>query len=229
MVRLKEVEMGTTRTEQVARILLDAKAVDINDKELFVYTSGIKSPIYCDLRVLMNHPELRRKIVDFLIDAVDEACGIGRVDVIAGVATSGVPWAAWMADKLGKRMAYVRELPRQHGKKRQVEGRVSPGEVAVVIEDHISTGGSLMAVVDALRRQCEAVVDHCFSTFTYKLPQATERFRQGNLESTSLCDIETLLDVATSTNTITQGASGAVVGWLSQQAGEAVRVYPVHP
>ena len=228
MVRLKEVEMGTATAIRVAKILLDVKAVGINDIEPFTYTSGIKSPIYCDLRVLVDYPKERAEIEDLLIDRMQETCDLKEVDLIVGVALSGIPWAYGMAGKLDMRMAYVRELPKEHGKKRQVEGRVVPGDVAVVIEDHISTGGSLVAVVDALR-DCGAKVHHSLSIFTYKLPQATEIFRQGNLKSTSLCDIKTLLDVATSTNTITQGASGVVVGWLNEQAGEAVRVYPMHP
>ena len=223
--------MGTSVESEVARILLTVKAVEVNTKTLFVYTSGIQSPIYCDLRVLMGYPRERARIVDLMIEKIGETCGFEGVDVIAGVATSGIPWATLIAEKLGKRLAYVREEQKQHGKRRQVEGRVSPGDVTVVIEDHISTGGSaIAAVVEALREpEHDADVSYCFSILTYDLPQADKSFRRANLESIPLCKIGTLLETATSGGAISSEEAGAVVSWLRQQPAEATRVYPMHP
>ena len=200
--------------EEVAEILLRS-AVAINSKELFTYTSGIRSPIYCDLRVLIDSPEQRSRIVDLLCESISRECDVSEVDVVAGVATSGVPWAAWVAERLDKRMAYVRESRKEHGKGKRVEGRVSGGDVVIVIEDHISTGGSAIAAVETLKEDSGAEVNNCFSIFTYDLPQAKHAFRQSNVKPVSLCTVETLLQLGTRRGKLSQDDAKAVGGWLA--------------
>ncbi len=200
--------------EEVAEILLQS-AVAINSKELFTYTSGIRSPIYCDLRVLIDSPEQRSRIVDLLCEEIAKNCNTEEFDVVAGVATSGVPWAAWLAEQLDKRMAYVRESRKEHGKGQKVEGRVSAGDVAVVIEDHISTGGSAIAAAKTLKEDPRAEVNRCFSIFTYDLPQAKQAFRQNNIEPVSLCTVETLLRLGTQRGKLSQDDAKAVREWLA--------------
>jgi orotate phosphoribosyltransferase len=198
--------------EEVAEILLQA-AVAINSKELFTYTSGIRSPIYCDLRVLIDSPEQRSRIVDLLCESISRECDVSEVDVVAGVATSGVPWAAWVAERLDKRMAYVRESRKEHGKGQKVEGRVSARDVAIVIEDHISTGGSAIEAAKTLKEDLRAKVDHCFSIFTYDLPQAKQAFRENSVEPFSLCTVETLLQLGTRKGKLSQDDAKAVRDW----------------
>ncbi|MDA8218577.1 MAG: orotate phosphoribosyltransferase [Dehalococcoidales bacterium] len=138
------------RAHEAAAILLRVGAVNINAEEWFTYTSGIKSPIYTDNRLLISFPEERQRIVTLLAAAADEAVGLDNVDVVAGTATAGIPFAAWLADRLQRPMVYVRGSAKAHGLARQIEGRTAPGERVVVVEDLVTTGGSSLATVDAL-------------------------------------------------------------------------------
>lgn len=201
---------------EVAGILLAEGAVSINAAHPFVYASGIVSPIYCDLRLLMGRPQRRERIVELLSARVLGACDVAALDVIAGVVTAGVPWAAWLASRLNRPMAYVREATKGHGKRQQVEGGVTPGQVAIVVEDLTSTGGSALTAVEALRG-IGARVGHCFSIFTYELPQARDGFRGARVELVCLCGISTLLEVATSSGQITGEEAHAVREWLSEK------------
>lgn len=214
MASFERLQRKGGEVREVARILLAEGAVSINAAHPFVYASGIVSPIYCDLRLLMGRPQQRERIVELLAARVLGACDVAALDVIAGVVTAGVPWAAWLANRLSKPMAYVREAPKGHGKGQQVEGGVTPGQVAVVIEDLTSTGGSALNAVEALRG-IGAWVDHCFSIFTYELPQARDGFRGAGVELAYLCGISTLLEVATSSGQITGEEAHAVQAWLS--------------
>lgn len=202
--------------EEVADILLDEGAVLINSDEPFVYASGMLSPIYCDLRLLMRSPVSRRRIVELLGKRISESCG-DAVDVVAGVATAGISWASWLADLLGKPMAYVREAPKGHGRQQQVEGGVESGQSAIVVEDLTSKGGSALVAVEGLR-QVGAKVDYCVSIFTYELPESRKGFQAAAVELISLCGVSTLLDVATDGDRITREAEQAVRDWLAAQA-----------
>src|SRR5699024_5146809 len=125
---------------EIARDLLEIKAVQIKTEGYFTWTSGIESPIYCDNRLTMSYPSIRKKITAAFVEKLEQF-NI-KPDVIAGCATAGIPHAAWLADALDLPMVYVRSKPKGHGKGNQIEGKVERGQKAVVIEDLISTGGS---------------------------------------------------------------------------------------
>ncbi|MFC1935951.1 orotate phosphoribosyltransferase [Chloroflexota bacterium] len=176
----------------------------------------------------MGSLQQRGRIVELLVARITGARYVATLDVIAGVATAGVPWAAWVADRLGKPMAYVREAVKGHGKRKQVEGGVAPGQMAIVVEDLTSTGGSTLNAAQALR-QLGARADHCFSIFTYDLPQVRDAFYRAGVELVSLCGISTLLEVATTSGQITGEEAFAVREWLEKGAMAASQVDKANP
>ena len=129
--------------KEIAELLLDIGAVILRPDEPFTSASGIQSPIYCDNRLLLGYPEARKTVRDSFLNLIQTH--IPRIEVIAGVATAGIPHAAWIAESLNKPMVYIRQAQKEHGKKNQVEGPLKKGQKTVVIEDLISTGGSSAA------------------------------------------------------------------------------------
>ncbi len=212
MTSSKQMQQTTSAAREVAGILLAQGAVSINAVNPFVYASGAIGPIYCDLRLLMAYPKMRERITELLVTRIRETCPVEALDVVAGVATAGIPWAAWVADKLNKPMAYVRDAPKGHGKGQQVEGGVAPGQVSIVIEDLTNQGGSALTAVAALR-EVGAAVDYCFSILAYEFPQTAEAFRAAGAELSSLCGLSTLLEVATASGQIDSEAEQAVQAW----------------
>ena len=151
MTTSQRLPKETEQEREIATILLDDNAVSINTENPYVFSSGIVSPIYCDLRLLMGAPEHRERIVEILAERMWGRYPDDNLDVVAGVATAGIPWAAWIAARLGKPLAYVRDAAKGHGKGQQVEGGVSSGQTAVILEDLTSSGGSALNSVEALR------------------------------------------------------------------------------
>lgn len=185
--------------EDIAGILLKVNAVSLNPKNPYTWASGIRSPIYCDNRLLLSHPKEWEKIIDSFVETIKKYSI--QFDVIAGVATSGIPHAAYIAAKLKKPMVYVRTEEKKHGKKRQIEGKLEKGQKAVVIEDLISTGGSSIAVVDALKKE-GVEVTACIAIFTYGFEKAGKNFA-GKCPLYTLTDFSTLLKAAEKEGKIT--------------------------
>lgn len=162
--------------EKVFNILLQAKAIEIKkDDSYFEWTSGIQSPIYCDNRLLLSYPELRDEIVNLFIELI-ETENI-QFDCIAGVATAGIPWASFLAQKLGTPMVFVRSKAKEHGKKSQIEGVLKPSQKVLVVEDLISTAKSSAVVVKALK-ESGAFVEDLISVFSYKLDIAHDNLNE---------------------------------------------------
>lgn len=177
----------------IAKHLLEIKAVYLQPNEPFTWSSGIKSPIYCDNRLTLSFPEIRTKIAEGLANLIKE--NYPEVDVIAGTATAGIPHAAWVSDRLNLPMCYVRSKAKGHGKGNQIEGQILENQKVVVVEDLISTGGSAITAVEALRASgCEVL--GIVSIFTYGLAVGEEKLIEANVDSKSLCDYDTLIEVA---------------------------------
>ena len=157
--------------------LLEAGAVRLSPRSPFTWASGLKSPIYCDNRQLLGFPALRGQIRAALAEAAAKAAP----SLIAGTSTAGIAWAALVAEELGLPMAYVRPEPKKHGMGRQVEGPHADGHRVVLIEDLISTGGSSIKCVEALRRE-DAQVLQVLALFSYDLPQAEAAFRAAQVD-----------------------------------------------
>jgi orotate phosphoribosyltransferase len=156
--------------------LLGAGAVKLAPRSPFTWASGLKSPIYCDNRQLLGFPELRSGIKA----ALAERAALPGPTLIAGTSTAGIPWAAMVADLLGLPMAYVRPEPKQHGMGRQVEGPGGAGHRVVLIEDLISTGGSSIRCVEALRQEGAEVLE-VLALFSYGLPRAEAAFQAAGV------------------------------------------------
>lgn len=179
--------------KEIAKSLLDVKAVFLRPNEPFTWASGIKSPIYCDNRLVLSFPEKRDLVKNGLVDLIKEA--YPEVEVIMGTATAGIPMAALTADVMGIPMGYVRSSNKTHGKENKIEGRVLPGQKVVVVEDLISTGGSCIGVVEALRA-AGAVVLGVAAIFSYQLQDAAENFGSINCPFVTLSNYDALIDAA---------------------------------
>jgi orotate phosphoribosyltransferase len=186
---------------QTAEYLLGIKAVKLSPQNLFTWASGIKSPIYCDNRVTLSFPALRTYIKENFVNAINDK--FQKPDLIAGVATGGIPQGALVAEDLGLPFAYVRSGKKDHGLTNLIEGRVEPGQKVVVVEDLISTGNSSLEAVRALR-EAECIVVGMVAIFTYNLPIAINRFKEADCELVTLTDYDILIEKALKTGSISE-------------------------
>lgn len=191
--------LDTSFARELAAHLLEINAVVLKPNDPFTWSSGWNSPIYCDNRLTLRYPEIRNKIENEFTRIIQEK--FSDIDVVTGTATAGIPHAAWVAANLNKPMAYVRAKAKAHGMGNQIEGGVKKGEHTIVIEDLVSTGGSAISVVEALKF-VGANVDAVLSIFTYDFEKATDRFKEANVPLYSLTDYKTLVNVAVEKGTI---------------------------
>ena len=196
------------KKEQTAKILFDLKAVKINVKEPFTFSSGIKSPIYCDNRVILGYPEAREQIEQGFLDIIDTE----NTDVIAGVATAGISWAAFIAEKLGKPMAYVRSKPKGHGVGRQIEGAETAGKRVAVIEDLISTGGSSINAAEVLRNSGAESVE-VKAIFSYNFKSAFENFEKINCKWDIISDFDILIELLKNEKYLNETEAKTALEW----------------
>ena len=182
-----------TLAKDIARDLLDIKAVYLKPEEPFTWASGIKSPIYTDNRITLSYPETRTLIENGFVETIKEA--FPEVEVIAGTATAGIPHGAIIADKMNLPFAYIRSKPKDHGAGNQIEGRVTKGQKMVIIQDLISTGGSVLDAVAAAQREGVDVLG-VVAIFTYELPKATANFEKAGVKLMTLSNYSELIKVA---------------------------------
>lgn len=182
-----------SKASEIASLLLKIKAVFLSPDKPFTWASGIKSPIYCDNRLILTAPEVRNVVEQAIADTVREK--YPEAEVLMGTSTAGIAHAAIAAHILGMPMGYVRGSAKDHGRNNRIEGRLEPGQKVVVIEDLISTGGSCIDVVAALR-EAGADVLGVVSIFTYGMQKGIDRLKAANVENTSLSNFDTLVSVA---------------------------------
>ena len=182
-----------TLAKEIARDLLKIKAVYLKPEEPFTWASGIKSPIYTDNRVTLAYPETRTLIEDGFVEKI--RAEFSDVEVIAGTATAGIPHGAIIADKMNLPFAYIRSKPKDHGAGNQIEGRVAPGQKMVVIEDLISTGGSVLDAIAAAKREGADVIGAA-AIFTYELPKAEKNFNDAGVKLVTLSNYTELIHLA---------------------------------
>lgn len=175
---------------QIINQIIQEKIITISPDQPFTYASGMLSPIYTDLRLTVSYPELREIIASDLANLI--AKEFPNATIIGGVATAGIPHAAWVADKLHLPMIYVRPKPKDHGKGRQIEGRFSKNDQIVLIDDLITTGGSVLNAVKATEKDGGQVIG-VSSIFTYYLPDAKENFAKANVKYAPLLSYPELL------------------------------------
>ena len=188
--------------ETVAKALLGIKAVFLRPDEPFTWASGIQSPIYCDNRLVLSYPDVRRTVEQGLADLIKEA--FPQCELVAGTSTAGIAHAALVAEILDLPMAYVRASAKDHGRNNLIEGRVEAGQKVVVVEDLISTAGSVIDVVNNLR-EVGAEVLGIVSIFTYGMQKGLDRLADAHVRNVSLSDFETLAQVAAKEGYISEG------------------------
>lgn len=182
-----------TVSQKIASILLETKAVKLSPEKPFKWSSGWNSPIYCDNRVTLSFPEGRTFIKKSLAKAIKKH--FPEADLIAGVATAGIPQGALVADMMGLPFAYVRPKPKEHGMGNQIEGRIEKGQKVVVVEDLISTGGSSLKAVEALREAGIEVIG-MVAIFTYGFKVADKNFEEAGVKLITLGHYNSLIDQA---------------------------------
>ena len=179
--------------QTIAKDLLKIQAVFFRPEEPFTWASGIKSPVYCDNRLTLSDPAVRTDVETAIAETVKRE--YPEAEALMGTSTAGIAHAAIAAHLLGLPMGYVRSGAKDHGRKNQIEGKLTPGEKVVVVEDLISTGGSVLEVVDVLK-EAGAEVLGIVSIFTYGMKKGLERLAEANVKNVSLCDFDEIARVA---------------------------------
>lgn len=204
--------------KKAAEGLLDIKAVFLRVNEPFTWASGIKSPIYCDNRLILTAPKVREMIEAQIVDNIRRY--YPEAEVLMGTSTAGIPHAAIAAAEMGLPMGYVRSGAKDHGRGNRIEGRLDKGAKTVVVEDLISTAGSCVEVVEALR-EAGADVLGVVSIFTYGMKRGLDRLAQANVENHSVTDLDTLLEVACGRGDITEEESARVKRFIANPSDES--------
>ena len=202
--------LSTDTAAKVGEFLLDAKAVILRPEDPFTWASGWKSPIYCDNRKTLSYPAARTFIRNAMVEAIKQQ--FGTPDVIAGVATGGIAQGALVAQEMELPFIYIRSKAKGHGLTNAIEGTYEPGQKVVVIEDLVSTGGSSLKAVEALREAgCEVV--GMVAIFTYGFQIAEDNFTNANVSLVTLSDYHNMLQLALQRGTITEADVASLSEW----------------
>ncbi len=196
-------------SRETARALLQINAIKLSPQNPFTWASGIKSPIYTDNRLILSYPELRKKIIQ---DLAEISTTFRPFDKIAGVATAGIAHGALLAEFLQLPFIYVRSKAKKHGRQNQIEGRLDTGERCLVVEDLISTGGSVLQAIEALR-DAGANIAGAIAIFSYGFPKAVEAFEEAGISFKTLSDYPSLIDEALKLSYISAGQLSTLREW----------------
>ena len=204
--------------ELIAKDLLKIKAVFLRPDEPFIWASGIKSPIYCDNRLTLTSVEVRNDVENGLAALIRE--NYPEAEVLMGTSTAGIAHAAIVGHLLQMPMGYVRGGSKDHGRQNQIEGELKPGQKVVVVEDLISTGGSVIEVVNVLR-DAGAEVLGIVSIFTYGMEKGLKRLKEAEVRNVSLCDLDALVKVASAENYITEEDEKRILSFRDNPSDES--------
>lgn len=204
--------------ELIAKELLKIKAVFFRPEEPFTWASGIKSPVYCDNRLILTSPETRERVEAAIAETVKK--NFPEAEVLMGTSTAGIAHAAIAAHMLSMPMGYVRGSAKDHGRQNRIEGRLNKGDKVVVIEDLISTGGSVIDVVEALR-EAGAEVLGVVSIFTYGMARGIERLSEANVKNISLTDFDTIASVAAEEGYIAKDDIARLIAFRNNPSDES--------
>lgn len=195
---------------EIANHLLSIGAVELRPQDPFTWASGVKSPIYCDNRLTMSYPAVRKDIAAGLAETIQQY--YPECQVVAGTATAGIPHAAWVSDLLELPMIYVRSKAKEHGQTNMIEGKVEPGQKVVVVEDLISKGGSVLQAAQALEAAGFEVLG-IVAIFTYDLPQSIQAINGAGYTFHTLTDFPALVEQALSTGAIQEKDMPMLADW----------------
>jgi orotate phosphoribosyltransferase len=199
--------------QKISRILLEIKAVTINMKEPYKFASGILSPIYTDNRLLMSYPDKWKKVIDSFISIIINEVGVQNVGVICGTSTAGIPHAAYLAEKLGLPMVYVKSKKDEYGKFTALEGNLKRGDKVLIVEDLVSTGSSSISAARVIR-EAGGIVSNCLAILTYGMKESIKDFKKEKIELVALTDLRALLEVAVNRNYIKPTERKMILGWI---------------
>ena len=197
--------------QETAELLLQINAIKLKPQEPFTWSSGMKSPIYCDNRIVLSYPPIRNYIKGEMAKQVEQI--YGKPDVIAGVATGAIGIGALTADALGLPFVYVRPQPKSHGRQNQIEGQLEPHQNVVVIEDLISTGQSSLNAVKALKNEAQANVKGLLAIFSYGFDSATNNFENAKIHLNTLSNYEYLIQKAFETRYLNRDELNLLKTW----------------
>ncbi len=202
----------------IAKGLLEIKAVFLRPEEPFTWASGIKSPIYCDNRLTLTAPEVRNHVENGLVEKIREH--YPEVEVLMGTSTAGIAHAAICGHIMGIPMGYVRSGNKDHGRQNKIEGKLEAGQKVVVVEDLISTGGSVIEVVESLR-DAGADVLGVVSIFTYGMQKGLDRLRDANIKNVSLSNFDAVVEVAAETGYIKPEDKARLIAFRNNPSDES--------
>jgi len=199
--------------QKVAELLLSINAVSFRFNPPYTYTTGLKSPIYTDNRIILSYPKVRDQIVDFYITTIKEKIGINKVEWISATATAAIPQGVLVADRLKIPLVYVRPTTKAYGKGGKVEGYLEKGKKVLIIEDHISTAASVVGNAQAIR-ELGGIVKYCIATTTYETQKSTENLKNANIELFSLTTAKTIIKTALQKGQISQKEKNSIDAWF---------------
>jgi orotate phosphoribosyltransferase len=203
-----------TSSQKIAKLLLSIDAVTISPKKPYRYSSGILSPVYSDMRLLISYPKERKIIISEMAKLIRQ---IGIPDVVAGTATAGIPHAAYISDALKIPMVYVRGKAKEHGKQSQIEGLFKKGQKAIIIEDLISTGGSSLETLRALKVAGGKVKD-IVAIYTYTMPDSISNIKKAKIALHTLTTFPEVVDMAVKLGKMKEKDRETVLEWLKDPA-----------
>ena len=202
--------------DKIAETLLNVNAVILRTKPPFRWASGILAPIYTDNRLLMSYPKEREFVVNSFINLIKE--NKIKFDGFAATATAGIPWGAWLSQKLKKPMVYVRSEKKDHGGENLIEGKIEENKAYIVVEDLISTGSSSLNTINAVREK-GAIVEHCIAIFTYELDKAKNNFENANVKLLTLTDFTSFVKTALKKKYISKVQLNHIMDWKKHPEG----------
>jgi len=188
--------------KEIAQLLINTEAVKVSINPPFTWTSGIKSPVYCDNRILISFPQERKKITNALIEKIKEANL--KPDFLAGTATAGIPWTAFLAEKLNLPMVFVRGEAKKHGTKKRIEGKLKASSKVLIIEDLISTGGSSISTSKAIVEEGKSEVLGIAAIMSWELPLAKKNFQEHNIPLITLTGFSELIPASAENGSLNQ-------------------------
>lgn len=199
--------------KNVAELLLSINAVSFRFNPPYTYTTGLKSPIYIDNRIILSYPKVRDQIVGFYIQTIKEKIGIDYVEWISATATAAIPQGVLVADRLKIPLVYVRPTTKAYGKGGKVEGYLEKGKKVLIIEDHISTATSVVGNAQAIR-ELGGIIKYCIATTTYETQKSRENLKNENIELFSLTTAKTIIETAMEKGLISDKEKESVDIWL---------------
>jgi orotate phosphoribosyltransferase len=218
MVESTSLTDRRTIAHQTARMMLEVKAIHFNAEKPFIFTSGWASPVYTDCRKLISYPRLRAGLMDFATTTILRDIGYESLDCVAGGETAGIPFAAWIADRLMLPMQYIRKKPKGFGRNAQIEGEVVEGARTLLVEDLATDGRSKVTFAEAIRTAGQTV-DHCFVLFFYDIfPEARAELDAIGLKLHALVTWWDVLEVAKASGHFDPGMLAEVEAFLHQPA-----------